>query len=560
MARTITFQPTAPTDFSNGNAMFANALSNMATAFKQGQNTVNNFGQDVRDRNNALLNSVISGINQEDWAKPETQVALNNLIKDMSDNTSNMVDLDTAYKTIDGRSSVLNTRQNNEYTLQENALKHQKMLDEKEATDLFDFGLRVNATATDDPRYNQLVTEFNERFNSSDPTIQRRVSEMSDEKKLKDVQQDTELLKAHFAKRGASEQFNANVLNFANSLSVEADGVLNNPNATDEQRTLAQKNKDRANSMIASLNMSTDTILGSFMKAQTDNRKVQQESAEKAFDQRVREATLKIQEKVANSSVNRNEVQNAVDLVTAQSNLYKAQNGDKSSNRNSDKPVTELEKEAFGLGYTPDVVNKDQVDSVKLSRVLMANIADGDKNDEALYSNQSYRQFLSTPEANLSKNKDAQRLGNNILGFGRTKGQDLIQYLTESKGIPEYMKIAMHKQYANGNFEEFSKMMGLEEVDTVVNRWVEQNKDLKNKQITQSRENRIKHHINLLKKSTGLSGGELLTHLMGFDNNGKYVSNNIPTEVIRVGFTENEQRQYSDYIKKKYPDRFKSKK
>ena len=86
------------------------------------------------------------------------------------------------------------------------------------------------------------------------------------------------------------------------------------------------------------------------------------------------------------------------------------------------------------------------------------------------------------------------------------------------------------------------------------------NKNLKNKQIIQSRENRIKHHINLLKKSTGLSGGELLTHLMGFDNNGKYVSNNIPTEIIRAGFTENEQRQYSDYIKKKYPDRFKSKK
>mgnify|MGYP006867423388 CR=1 FL=1 len=112
MARTIEFQSTEPTDFKNGNAMFSDALSNMTDAFKQGQRTIKDFGQDVRDRNNALLNSVISGINQEDWSKPESQVVINNLIKDMSDNTSNMVDLDTAYKTIDNRATTLINRDN----------------------------------------------------------------------------------------------------------------------------------------------------------------------------------------------------------------------------------------------------------------------------------------------------------------------------------------------------------------------------------------------------------------------------------------------------------------
>ena len=59
MTRVITYTPTAPTNFSDGNAMFNGATQNMRQAFKTGISTADTFGQAIENKDWNLIATAI---------------------------------------------------------------------------------------------------------------------------------------------------------------------------------------------------------------------------------------------------------------------------------------------------------------------------------------------------------------------------------------------------------------------------------------------------------------------------------------------------------------------
>lgn len=365
MARTITFEPTAPTDFKNGNAMFASALSNMANAFKQGQDTVKDFGQAVRDRNNALLNSVISGINQEDWSKPETQVAINNLIKDMSDNTSNMVDLDTAYKTIDGRATTLITRDNAVMENEQNRERHNNFV-QAELADSLAKGYFSLTTP-------EQLNEFNALVSSQTGDVQyaigKRISELSADSLKRKTSQLTE--QTNYGNAVVSS--NSGTLNSA----FEAIYQGSKSDASDE---IKQAGKS-ASADVASLVTKNPSAYNQVMQAYNDyaNNRREKDSEEQQDLRDYNLDVLKAQSDINYKTTMAKVAERGVDI-----DAYRAVNGTKSGINSTaqkykegvDKSLSEVN--LTGITYTTADGNVG-VDTPKMINGMMTNLVNIEK-------------------------------------------------------------------------------------------------------------------------------------------------------------------------------------
>ena len=191
MARVITYTPTAPTNFSGGNAMFQGATLNMNQAFKTGISTADTFGQDVRDRNQAVLDSIINGISQEDLAKPDTQLMLSNVIRDMEHNSAGMIDLGKAFGAIDERGSKLVERNDAQLVNQENQIKAQNMQDTASAKRLVAMDNVLSNMKADDPNREMLTAEFNSEFSKSSPIVKTLFGEQAETKQIADIDRST---------------------------------------------------------------------------------------------------------------------------------------------------------------------------------------------------------------------------------------------------------------------------------------------------------------------------------------------------------------------------------
>ena len=151
--------------------MFNGATLNMNQAFKTGISTADTFGQDVRDRNQAVLDSIINGISQEDLTKPDTQLMLSNVIRDMEHNSAGMVDLGKAFGAIDERGSKLVERNDAQLVNQENQIKAQNMQDTASAKKLVAMDSILSKMKADDPNRETLTAEFNSEFSNSSPIV-----------------------------------------------------------------------------------------------------------------------------------------------------------------------------------------------------------------------------------------------------------------------------------------------------------------------------------------------------------------------------------------------------
>lgn len=187
MARVITYTPTAPTDFKAGNAMLHGAMQNMDQAFKTGIDIADTFGQNVRDRNQAVLDSIINGINQEDLAKPDTQLMLSNVIRDMEHNSAGMIDLGKAFGAIDERGSELVERSDAQLVNQENQIKAQNMQDTASAKRLVAMDNILSNMKADDPNRETLTAEFNSEFSKASPTVKTLYGEQAVSKQIADI-------------------------------------------------------------------------------------------------------------------------------------------------------------------------------------------------------------------------------------------------------------------------------------------------------------------------------------------------------------------------------------
>ena len=190
-SRVITYTPTEPTKFSDGNAMFHGATLNMNQAFKSGIATADTFGQDVRDRNQAVLDSIINGISQEDLTKPDTQLMLSNVIRDMEHNSAGMIDLGKAFGAIDKRGGTLVARNNAQLVNQENQIKAQTMQDTASAKRLVAMDNILSNMKADDPSREMLTAEFNSEFSKSSPMVKTLFGEQAETKQIADIDRGT---------------------------------------------------------------------------------------------------------------------------------------------------------------------------------------------------------------------------------------------------------------------------------------------------------------------------------------------------------------------------------
>lgn len=343
MARTITFQPTAQTDFSNGNAMFANALSNMDNAFKLGQDTVKDFGQAVRDRNNALLNSVISGISQDDWAKPETQVALNNLITDMSDNTSHMVDLGKVVQTMDNRPTTLISRDNDRMENEQNRERHNNFLQNELTNSLAERFFTLNTP--------EQLNEYKNLLSSQPGEVQYRVAKRIDELTTDKLKSQTSQLTEQTNYGNAFVNFNSGTLN----PNFEAMFQAKKPNASDEVKQAGKTASDAVASLVAQNPSAANQVMQAynvFVKEQRDR-----ENKERQAQQQHELERYKVQ--------STNDYRNAMARIAQQN-----------ANTNAFNAVTEANKAATGARNNSNSTAqklKDEVDK-SLSEVNLTGI------------------------------------------------------------------------------------------------------------------------------------------------------------------------------------------
>lgn len=359
MARVIGFQPVAKTDFSDGNALFSDGIKNMALAFKQAKDTIDETGQAIRDRNNAILNSYINGIKAEDWDKPETQVAINNMVKTVSDNTANMVDLGKVFDTIDKRQSVLVDRSNAQLENQTNKLVAQVKQDAYDADRLANLDYAIKTTDPSTDGYSVMVDQRREAWKSASPTARNMVNASLLGISENNLKADTAFNKASYDNREATEKFNLNIAKALIDQTTQAYAVINNPNSTPEQVQQARDIVAGNATAISKLGISMDTQAGIATTAQEQLKKeqiAQQEREQKQFnadrDYNLREHTTKAQIAVSQANAETNRLNSDI-------SAYKAFNsgGSDGSGSTSTKNMSPAKKALNELGLSAFVKN-----------------------------------------------------------------------------------------------------------------------------------------------------------------------------------------------------------
>ena len=514
MARVITYTPTAPSDFRDGNAMFHGAIQNMNQAFKTGIDTADTFGLNVRDRNQAVLDSIINGISQEDLAKPDTQLMLSNVIRDMEHNSAGMIDLDKAFGAIDKRGGTLVARNNAQLVNQENQIKAQNMQDTQSAKRLVAMDNILSNMKADDPSRETLTAEFNSEFSKSSPMVKTLFGEQAETKQIADIDRST-------LRNTSSYNFTQSVAKpLENEIAtiaeheVQANDIISNPNSTPEQVAQAKEilaNVSTQRTGLFKYGVSYDTYIGAVNKAKGNATQQKQKDREHSLNER----KVGIQDKIANATIKNNADRTAIEASKVMLD---------GSNDNPNKPVNASEEKAYASGYTPSVISTKGINAPALRTKFFSNLNAFASNENALKNNVSYKAYREGKDAlDIWKNPIAKEGGS--WGFG-TKGDDFLKALDEHS-MPDRYKIAIHEIFATNKFPSFSKWLSVGSSDSLAGILDVTYNNLKQEEALQKNVAKAKavEELNILTQASNLSDIDLVTAMAGYNAKTGKMSN-----------------------------------
>ena len=520
MTRVITYTPTAPTNFSDGNAMFNGATQNMRQAFKTGTSTADTFGQDVRDRNQAVLDSIINGISQDDLAKPDTQLMLSNVIRDMEHNSAGMIDLGKAFGAIDERGSKLVERSDAQLVNQENQIKAQNMQDTASAKRLVAMDNVLSNMKADDPNRETLTAEFNSEFSKSSPTVNTIFSEQVESKQIADIDRSTKRNTSNYNFIQSVAKPLENQIATIAEHEVQANDIISNPKSTPEQVAQAKEILASVSAQRTGLfkhGVSYDTYVGAVNKAKGNATQQKQKDRENSLNER----RVDIQDKVANATIKNNEDRTAIEASKV---MLGGSGGSGGSKANPNNPVNASEEKAYASGYTPDVISTKGINAPALRTKFFSNLNAFAANENALKNNVSYKAYKESKDAkDIWKNPIANESGS--FGFG-TKGDDFLKALDEHS-MPDSYKIAIHEIFATNKFPSFSKWLGMGSSDSLEGILDVTYNNLKQEEASRKNVAKAKavEELNILTRASNLSDIDLVTAMAGYDAKTGKMSN-----------------------------------
>lgn len=537
MARVITYTPTAPTDFKAGNAMLHGAMQNMNQAFKTGIDIADTFGENVRDRNQAVLDSIINGINQEDLAKPDTQLMLSNVIRDMEHNSAGMIDLGKAFGAIDKRGGELVERSDAQLVNQENQIKAQNMRDTASAKKLVAMDNILSNMKADDPNRETLTAEFNSEFSKASPTVKTLYGEQAVSKQIADTDRITKRNTSDYNLIQSVAKPLENQIATIAEHEVQATDIISNPKSTPEQVAQAKEvlaNVSTQRTGLFKHGVSYDTYIGAVNKAKDNANQQKQKDREYSLDERKADT----QDKLVDGTIKNNEDRIAIDASKV---ILGESGGSGGSKGNPNNPVNASEEKAFALGYTPDVISTKGINAPALRTKFFSNLNAFASNENTLKNNVSYKAY--------KESKDAKDIWNNPIasesgswGFG-TKGDDFLKVLDEHS-MPDRYKIAIHEIFATNKFPSFSDWFGAGSGDSLAGILDVTYNNLKQEEALQKNVAKAKavEELNILTQASNLSDIDLVTAMAGYDAKTGKMSNPLsqreldilPDEVVSV--------------------------
>lgn len=512
--RVITYTPTGPTDFSDGNAMFHGAIQNMNQAFKTGIDTADTFGLNVRDRNQAVLDSIINGISQEDLAKPDTQLMLSNVIRDMEHNSAGMIDLGKAFGAIDKRGGTLVARNNAQLVNQENQIKAQTMQDTASAKRLVAMDNILSNMKADDPSREMLTAEFNSEFSKSSPMVKTLFGEQAETKQIADIDRGTLRNTSNYNFIQSVAKPLENQIATVAEHEVQANDIISNQKSTPEQVAQAKEilaNVSTQRTGLFQQGVSYDTYIGAVNKAKGNATQQKQKDREHSLNER----KVGIQDKIANATIKNNEDRTAIEASKA---ILGGSNG------NPNKPVNASEEKAYASGYTPSVISTKGINAPALRTKFFSNLNAFASNENALKNNVSYKAYKESKDAkDIWKNPIAKERGS--WGFG-TKGDDFLKALDEHS-MPDRYKIAIHEIFATNKFPSFSKWLSVGSSDSLAGIVDVTYNNLKQEEALQKNvaKARAVEELNILTQASNLSDIDLVTAMAGYDAKTGKMSN-----------------------------------
>lgn len=529
MARVITYTPTEATSFKDGNAMFHGAIQNMDQAFKAGITAADTFGQDVRDRNQAVLDSIINGISQEDLAKPDTQLMLSNVIRDMEHNSAGMIDLGKAFGAIDDRGSTLVTRNNAQLVNQENQIKAQTMQDTASAKKLVAMDNILRYMKPDDPNREMLTAEFNSEFSKSSPMVKTLFGEEAENKQIADIDRGTKRYTSDYNYIQAVAKPVENQIATIAEHEVQANDIINNPKSTPEQVAQAKEvlaNVSTQRTGLFKHGVSYDTYVGAVNKARGNAAQQKQKDRENSLNER----RVDIQDKTANAAI-----KDAADrtAIEASKVIVGGSGGSGGSNANPNNPVNASEEKAYASGYTPDVVSTKGINAPALRTKFFSNLNAFASNENALKDNVSYKAYKESKDAkDIWKNPIAKEGGSFGLG---TKGDDFLKALDEHS-MPDRYKIAIHDIFATNKFPSFSKWFSVGSSDSLADILDVTYDKLKREDALQKNGAKAKavEELNILTRASNLSDIDLVTAMAGYDAKTGKMSNPLSQAELNI--------------------------
>lgn len=520
MTRVITYTPTAPTDFKDGNAMFQGAIQNMNQAFKTGIDIADTFGENVRDRNQAVLDSIINGISQEDLAKPDTQLMLSNVIRDMEHNSAGMIDLGKAFGAIDKRGDELVKRSDAQLVNQENQIKAQNMQDTASAKKLVAMDNILSNMKEDDPNREMLTAEFNSEFSKSSPIVKTLYGEQAESKQIADIDRSTKRNTSSYNFiQSVGKPFENQIATIAEH-EVQANDIISNPKSTPEQVAQAKEvlaNVSTQRTGLFKQGVSYDTYIGAVNKAKGNATQQRQKDREHSLNERKADT----QDKLVDATIKNNEDRIAIEASKV---VLGGSGGSGGSNGNPNNPVNASEEKAFALGYTPDVISTKGINAPALRTKFFSNLNAFASNENALKNNVSYKAYKEGKDAkDIWKNPIANERGS--WGYG-TKGDDFLKALDEHS-MPDRYKIAIHEIFATNKFPSFSEWLSVGSSDSLAGILDVTYNNLKQKEALQKNVAKAKavEELNILTQASNLSDIDLVTAMAGYDAKTGKMSN-----------------------------------
>lgn len=520
MARVITYTPTEPANFKDGNAMFHGAIQNMNQAFKTGIDTADTFGLDVRDRNQAVLDSIINGISQEDLTKPDTQLMLSNVIRDMEHNSAGMIDLGKAFDAIDDRGGTLVTRNNAQLVNQENQIKAQTMQDTASAKKLVAMENILSNMKADYPNRETLTAEFNSEFSKSSPMVKTLFGEQAETKQIADIDRGTlrNTSKYNFSESVAKPL--ENQIATVAEQEVQATDIISNPKSTPEQVAQAKEILATVSTQRTGFfkhGVSYDTYVGAVKKVKDSATQQKQKDRENSLNER----KVDIQDKVADAAIQNNKDRTAIEAGKV---ILGESGGSGGSKGNPNNPVNASQEKAYASGYTPDVISTKGINAPALRTKFFSNLNAFASNENALKNNVSYKAYKEGKDAlDIWKNPIAKEGGSFGLG---TKGDDFLKALDEHS-MPDRYKIAIHEIFATNKFPSFSKWFSVGSSDSLAGILDTTYNNLKKEEALQKNvaKARAVEELNILTRASNVSDIDLVTLMAGYDAKTGKMSN-----------------------------------